>query len=99
MKEQKLDDAKELLKLHRLKPFLELTYNIYLDLIKVFYTNLDLNGKNLVSTVKGVQMMIAPVVWSNITRLKQNGVKVGKGNTTEINEFNKMQFYHYCLKD
>jgi len=53
MKEQKLDDAMELLMLQRLKPFLKLTGNVYPDFIKVFYTNLDFNCKNLVST-KGV---------------------------------------------
>jgi len=32
--------------------------NVYHDLIKVFYTNLGLDGKNLVLIVKGVKMLI-----------------------------------------
>jgi len=82
-----------LLKFQRLKPFLEITENVYPDLIKVFYTNLSLDGKNLVSIVKGVTMLITPDVWSNIVGFKYNEVKVGRGNIPEISEFNKMQFY------
>ena len=44
-------------------------------------------------------MLITPAMWKCITRLKYNGVKVGKGNTDEISKFNKMQFYCSCLKD
>ena len=44
-------------------------------------------------------MMITHAVWNNVTGLEHNGFKVGKGNTIEISEFNKMQFYCSCLKD
>ena len=99
MKKQKLDETRKLLKLQRLKPFLEMTDNVYPDLIKVFYTNLSLDGTNLVSIVKGVKILITSSMWSNITRLKHNRFKVGKDNTSEISEFNKMQFYRSFLRD
>jgi len=39
-----------------LKHLLEMTENIYPDLIKVFYTNTTLGGQNLVSYVMGVKL-------------------------------------------
>jgi len=44
MKQQKLDFVRSILKEQILKRFLELTGNIYLDLVKIFYTNLHFNG-------------------------------------------------------
>ena len=88
-----------LLKHKKLQPFMQLTYDIYLDIFKVFYTNLSFDGKNLQTSVKGVNMPITPIVWKFVIDLKYNRVKVGKGNTMEINEFNKMLFYRSCLKD
>ena len=58
MKQQKLDTVRSILKEQRLKRFQELTGNIYLDLVKVFYTNLHFNGDSLISHVKGVEMVI-----------------------------------------
>ena len=40
MKQQKLDSVRSILKEQKLKRFLELTGNIYPDLVKVFYTKL-----------------------------------------------------------
>jgi len=64
MKQQKLDSVRSILKEKRLKRFLELTGNIYPDLVKVFYTNLQFNGDSLVSHVKDVDMVITSDVWS-----------------------------------
>jgi len=99
MKEKKLEEPRELLKFQRLKPLLEIIGNVYPNLIKVFYTNVSLEGKNMISSVKGVTMLITSEVWSNTAGLKHFGVKVGRGNVAEISEFNKMQFYRSCLKD
>ena len=58
MKQQNLSTVQSLLKEQRLKRFLELTGNIYQDLVKVFYTNLQFSGDSLLSHVKGVDMVI-----------------------------------------
>ena len=58
LKSQKLDDVRRLLKEQLLKRLLEMKGNIYPDLIRVFYTNLKLEGNNLVYHFKGVDMEI-----------------------------------------
>jgi len=58
MKQQKLIEVKNLLKEQILKKFLEMSGNIYPDLVKVFCTNLQFNGHNLSSHVKGVDIEI-----------------------------------------
>jgi len=70
-----------------------MTGNVYPSLVKVFYTNLTQDGKNLISYVKEVMLKITKEVWSNIVGIRYSGLKVSKGNTTGIQEFNKMQFY------
>ena len=62
MKEKNPEELRALLKFQRLKPFLEMTRNVYPDLIKIFYTNLSLEGKNLVSSMKGIKMLITSKV-------------------------------------
>jgi len=91
--------VRSLLKEQRLKCFLKLTENIYPDLVKVFYTNLQFNGDSLVSHVKGVDMVITNDVWAAVDGLKFSGVKINRGNLGVVKEFNKMQFYKNCLKN
>jgi len=78
---------------------LELTGNVYPDLVKVFYTNLTLDGKNIVSYVKGVKMKVTSEVWNSVAEIKYYGLKVGKGNTSGIQEFNKIQYYRSCMRN
>jgi len=99
MKQHNLIVVRSLLKEQRLKRFLELSGNIYPDLVKVFYTNLQFNGDTLNSHVKGVDIVITNDVWAAITGLKFSGVRINKGNLGMIEEFNKMQFYKNCLKN
>ena len=99
MKQQNLNTVRSLLKERRLKHFLELTGNIYPDLVKVFYTKLQFNGDSLVSHVKGVDMVITNDVWAAVDGLKFSGVKINRGNLGVVKEFNKMQFYKNCLKN
>jgi len=70
MKEQKLDSVRNILKEKKLKRFLKLTGNIYPDLVKIFYTNLQFSNDSLISHVKGVDMVITSDVWSAVTGLK-----------------------------
>jgi len=76
-----------------------MTGNVYPDLLKVFYTNLKLDGKNLVSYVKGIKLKISNDVWNSVFGIKYSGWKVGKGNTNEIQEFNKIQYYRSCVRN
>jgi len=99
MKQQKLDSVRSVLKEQKLKMFLELTGNIYLDLVKVFYTNLSFDGDSLVSIVKGVDMIITSEVWSAVTELKSSGLRIIRGNLGVVEDFNKIQFYKSCLKN
>jgi len=82
-----------------LKRFLEMSGNIYPDLIRVFYTNLQFVGNNLVSHVKRVDMEVTHEVWTAITGLKYAGLQINKGNISVVEEFNKIQFYKNCLKN
>ena len=99
MKHPNLSTMRSLLKEQRLKRFLELTGNIYPDLVKVFYNNLNFDGNSLVSHVKGVDMEITNDVWSIVTGLKYSGLRINRGNLGIVEEFNKMQFYKSCLKN
>ena len=99
MKQQNLTMVRSLLKEQRLKRFLEMTGNIYPDLVKVFYRNLQFNGDILISHVKGVDIEITNDVWTAINGLKYSGLRINKGNLGVIKEFNKMQFYKNCLKN
>jgi len=73
--------------------------NIFPNLVKVFYTNLTFEGENISSHVKGVEMEITPDVWTNVTSFKYTEAKVGKGNNSALEDFNKMQYYISCLRN
>jgi len=99
MKQQNLTIVRSLLKEQRLKRFLELSGNIYPDLVKVFYTNLQFNGDTLNFHVKGVDIVITNDVCAAIIGLKYSKLRINKGNLGVIEEFNKIQFYKNCLKN
>ena len=99
LKSEKLVETRAVLKHQKLKKMLELTGNVYPDLVKVFYTNLTLDGKNVVSYVKGTKMKITSEVWNSVAGIKYAGLKVGKGNTSGISEFNKLQYYKSCMRN
>ena len=73
--------------------------NIYLDLIRVFYTNLKFECNNLVFHFKGVDMEISHEVWAAVTGLKYAGLRINKGNIGVVEDFNKIQYYKICLKN
>jgi len=58
--------------------------------VKVFYTNLHIDGENLCSHVKGVYMEITPYVWIVVTGLKYVRLRINKGNIGVVEDFNKM---------
>ena len=87
------------LKHQKLKSFLELSGKIYPDLVKVFFTNLEFKNYVTLSNIKGVQMEIKRRAWKDVVGLKSSGVKVRKGETRVVLEFNKMQYYDQCLRN
>ena len=99
LKTERLAETISALKHQKLKQFLELTGNVYPDLVKVFYTNLTLDRKNLVSYVKGIKMKVINDVWNSVAGIKYSGLKVGKGNINGIQEFNKIQYYRSCVRN
>jgi len=73
--------------------------NTFPDIVMVFYTNLPVDGENVYSHVKGVDMEITPTVWTAITGLKYLGVRINKGKISFVEDFNKIQYYVSCLKN
>jgi len=47
----------------------------------------------------GVKITITIEFWKNITGIKYSGLKVSKGHTVGIHEFNKIQFYQSCVRN
>jgi len=99
LKSKKLAETRSALKHQKLNKLLKLIGNVYLDLVKVFYTNLTLDGKNIVFFVKGIKMKVTNDVWNSVARIKYSGLKVGKRNTSGIQEFNKLQYYRSCMRN
>jgi len=87
------------LKHQRLKIFLELSGKVYPDLVKVFFTNLEFKNNVLLLTNKGICMEINKKAWKDVVRIKARGVKVRKGETGVVQEFNKVQYYGQCLRN
>jgi len=87
------------LKAKKLKTFLELSGKVYPDLVKVFYANLKFNNDILKSSVKGVEMEITRKTWKHVVVLTQRVVQVRKGETTVVDEFNKVQYFNQCVRN
>jgi len=58
--------------------------NTYPDLVKVFLTNMWYDEENLYSQVNGIDMVMNEEVWLSVTSLRNDGVVVSRGNTTEL---------------
>jgi len=99
LKEKKLKEARKALKNKNLWRFLEINGNTFLDLVKVFYTNLTDDGENMYLYVKGVDMEITHAMWIAITGLKLSIARINKGNTSTVEDFNKIQYYVSCLRN
>jgi len=82
----------ELLKHQKLEGFLNLSRNLYPDLVKVFLTNLWFDDDVIYFQVKGVDMAITNEVWLAVTDLRNAGKTVGRGNSFKLDDFNKVQF-------
>jgi len=49
--------------------------------------------------VKGVDMVMTSAIWTKIKGLKHFRAKVGKGNIGSTEDYNKIQFFKYCLRN
>jgi len=76
-----------------------LTGNIYPDLVKVFFTNLKVHDDKIESRVKGVRMWVSSFKWQVVAGLNCEGIKIGKRNTEELDDYNKITFYRSCLRN
>ena len=99
LKEEKLDEVKEALKFQRLEKFVKLSRNIYPDLVNVFLTNMWYDEDTIYSQVKRVDIVINDEVWLAVVGLKNASITVGRGNTTTLEDFNKVQFFQSCLRN
>ena len=99
LKEEKLDEVRDMLKFQKLDRFMKLSGNTYPDLVKVFLTNMWYDKENIYSQVKKINMAINEDVWLSVTGLRNDGAVVSRGNTTELGNFNKVQFYKSCLRN
>jgi len=99
LKEEKLDEVCDMIKFQKLDKFLKLIANTYPDMVKVFLTNMWYDEENLYSQVKGIDIAINEDVWLSVTGLRKEGATVSRGNTSELVNFNKVQFYKSCLRN
>jgi len=73
--------------------------NTYSDLVKVFLTNMWYEDDTIYSQVKGMDIAINEQVWLAVIGLRNNGVVVSRGNTIELGNLIKVQFYKSCLRN
>jgi len=76
LKEEKLDEVRDMLKFQKLDRFWKLTGNTYPYLVKVFLTNMWYDEKNMYSQVKGIDIAINEEVWLSVTGLRNEGAIV-----------------------
>jgi len=64
----------------------------------VFLTNLEFKN-DMLSSIKGIRIEINTKAWKDVVGLKTRGVKVRKGETGAVPEFNKVKYYGQCLRN
>jgi len=82
----------EWLKTEQLLKVIGLTSNIYPDLVKVFFTNLEMKEDRMKTRFKGVTMNITSSTWMEVAGIRYSGLKVEKGNIIALENFNKIHF-------
>jgi len=66
LRNENLNQVEDILKFQKLEHFVKLSGNIYLDLVKVFLTNMWIDDGVIYSQVKGVDMAISNEVWLSV---------------------------------
>jgi len=96
LKEQQLNEIIGILNHRKLRKFLGMNGCIYPDLVKMFYTNLQFDGQNMCTHVKGVDMLITPKEWFSIIGLRHEGQQIERKT---LENFNKTQFFKTCMRN
>jgi len=99
LKEQNLDEVKEILRFQKLEKFVRLSGNVYPNLVKVFLTNMWYEEDAIYSLVKGVDICIKDEVWLTVAGLRNAGIPVGRKHVTELAGLNKSQFFRTCPRN
>jgi len=76
-----------------------LSRNLYPDLVKGFLPNQWFDYDVMYLQLKGVDIAITDEVWLAVTGLRNAGKIAGKGNITDLDDFNKVQFFRTCLRN
>jgi len=98
LKTKNFEGLHQQLKHQKLRSILELSGKTCPDLVKVLFTNLQFNNGVLMSYVKGMQLEISKKARKEVVGLRQKGAQVRKGETSFVEEFNKMLYYRQCLR-
>ena len=99
LRNENLNQVVDILKFQKLERFVKLLGNIYLDLVKVFLTNLWIDDSVIYSQVKGVDMAITDEVLLSVVGLRDAGTIVSRANVTDFGGFDKVQFFKSCLRN
>jgi len=85
----------ELISHQHLDTFVQLTGDIYPDLVRVFYANLACQDDLLISRVKGVDIYLTTDVWTDIAGFRISGIPAHRG----FPGANRLDVYQGCLRD
>jgi len=85
----------ELLSFQHLEAFIQLTGDVYPDLVRVFYANLTCEEDLLTSCVKGVNIVLTPDIWTSIAGFRIAGIPAHRG----FPRANRLDIYQGCLRD
>ena len=75
--------------------FVQLTGDIYRDLVRVFYANLTCEEDLLTSRVKGVNIVLTPNIWTSIVGFCIASISTHRG----FPGANRLDIYQGCLRD
>ena len=78
-----------------LETFVQLTGDIYPDLVRVLYANLVCEEDLLTSRVKGVNIVLTSDVWTSIAGFRIAGIPAHRG----FPGANRLDIYQGCLRD
>jgi len=92
LEQENLNSVTRTVKHQKLEKFMNLTENLYPNLVRVFFTNLSFEDDVMYSHTKGVDMVITPAV-KNTSRI------MVKGNTNSLEDFNKNEFFRSYLRN
>jgi len=71
LKEENLDEVRDILKFQKLERFMKMSGNTYPDLVKVFLMNMWYDDETIYSQVKGVHVAINDEVWLTVLGLRK----------------------------